>query len=56
MDDPIGALTSYVAFLFSTTVHEAAQAILVAWRVFDEIFMPIFFFAVDRLYPEGVYG
>jgi hypothetical protein len=30
--------------------------ILLAWRVFDEIFMPIFFFTVDVMYPEVVYG
>ncbi len=30
--------------------------ILIAWRIFDEIFMPVFFFAVDLMYPEMVYG
>ncbi|MBW2315579.1 MAG: hypothetical protein JRH10_15480 [Deltaproteobacteria bacterium] len=30
--------------------------ILIAWRVFHEIFMPVFFFAADLLYPEMTYG
>ena len=30
--------------------------ILIAWRMFDEIFMPVFFFAVDLIYPEAAYG
>jgi len=30
--------------------------ILLAWRIFDEIFMPIFFVVVDWIYPEMIYG
>lgn len=30
--------------------------ILIAWRIFDEIFMPVFFGAVQLLYPEVSYS
>ena len=30
--------------------------LLIAWNIFDDIFMPVFFAAVQLLYPEAAYS
>jgi len=50
------AAASYQAFLFGNGRAFALMGMLVAWKIFDVVFHPIFLLAVNLLYPSAHYG
>ena len=61
--DGSGALPLFMsrplALRYQKVIHSpvfAMMGLLVAWKIFDPIFSPVFLFAINLLYPEFRYG